>query len=558
MTQTGERVKIVGEYTDDGISGDKAEGRPGFQRLLADAKNRTFDGITVYDLNRLGRLDPMEFGFWLLPVRQAGVRLFSLDRGERDWHDALQLAMLGIETTGSKEYLKKLSAGVLRGRRQTAESGHWTGGVAPVGYMSVPDESVPPRRDGTRPKRLVIDPEWAGVVTEVFERYARTEVSMLALARDLNARKVPPRLAKLKGGARNWSRAGVRWLLTNPVYLGRIVFNRFSLSKYNSIYGGVITGKQCLTENPKREAHPESDYVVREGTHDALVDPETWSLVQQRIASRKGTNKRGGAVGEAMNTHGTRATIFAGLVYCSVCGSKMHGYRAKWGAREMLYACEGRRNVSGNGCRIFRTIPETHLVEAATAFVLNHLGEHNRAEWTADAERRLLAVARSDPARLDKARAEVAALDAKIDSGEDAFLTAPPSLRGGLAAKLEAWKAQRDAARERVKEQEARAAQTADVKKTARAVADALAGLHDALTTGDDAKRRAVFRLCCERIEVTFGEREYRGGKYSKPAGCLILIREDAFTVGNLVGPVCALLGLNLGKESLSRWLCPS
>ena len=86
-TQAGVCVKLVGEYVDEGISGDKAEKRPGFQRLLADAKNGVFEGITCYDQSRLGRMDEIDFGHWMAPVRAAGVRLFFTNSGEGQWHD---------------------------------------------------------------------------------------------------------------------------------------------------------------------------------------------------------------------------------------------------------------------------------------------------------------------------------------------------------------------------------------------------------------------------------------------------------------------------------------
>src|ERR1700740_1308698 len=46
--------KIVGEYSDNGVSGAK-ESRPELNRLLADAKRRKFDAIAVWKLDGLGR-----------------------------------------------------------------------------------------------------------------------------------------------------------------------------------------------------------------------------------------------------------------------------------------------------------------------------------------------------------------------------------------------------------------------------------------------------------------------------------------------------------------------
>lgn len=73
--------KITEEYRDDGISGDDTAKRLGFQRMIADAKAGRFDLIYVWDLSRLGRFDVLEGGFWLKPLRDAGVQIVTLDRG---------------------------------------------------------------------------------------------------------------------------------------------------------------------------------------------------------------------------------------------------------------------------------------------------------------------------------------------------------------------------------------------------------------------------------------------------------------------------------------------
>ena len=46
--------EIVGEYTDIGVSGSK-DSRPELNRLMADAKQRRFDAVCVWKLDRFGR-----------------------------------------------------------------------------------------------------------------------------------------------------------------------------------------------------------------------------------------------------------------------------------------------------------------------------------------------------------------------------------------------------------------------------------------------------------------------------------------------------------------------
>ena len=79
--------EIVGEYLDDGISGDKTEKRIGFQAMIRDASTGDFDRILCFDQDRFGRFDMIEAGSWIMPLRAAGVSLETIAQGAIDWND---------------------------------------------------------------------------------------------------------------------------------------------------------------------------------------------------------------------------------------------------------------------------------------------------------------------------------------------------------------------------------------------------------------------------------------------------------------------------------------
>jgi hypothetical protein len=54
ITPASQRWNVVGEYVDHGVSGTK-ESRPALNRLMADAKQRRFDVIAVWKIDRFGR-----------------------------------------------------------------------------------------------------------------------------------------------------------------------------------------------------------------------------------------------------------------------------------------------------------------------------------------------------------------------------------------------------------------------------------------------------------------------------------------------------------------------
>ena len=71
--------RIVHEYLDEGISGDKTSKRMAFLRMHHDACNgRDFDAILCWNQNRFGRFNSMEAGYWIHPLMQAGVTLVTV------------------------------------------------------------------------------------------------------------------------------------------------------------------------------------------------------------------------------------------------------------------------------------------------------------------------------------------------------------------------------------------------------------------------------------------------------------------------------------------------
>jgi len=73
--------EIVGEYVDEAISGDATEKRVAFLQLREDAGSGTFATVLAWDTDRLSRNDPLELGYWLKPIRDAGVRLETVVGG---------------------------------------------------------------------------------------------------------------------------------------------------------------------------------------------------------------------------------------------------------------------------------------------------------------------------------------------------------------------------------------------------------------------------------------------------------------------------------------------
>ena len=123
---------VLREYLDEAISGDDTRRRVGFLRMREDAQQGEFSVVLCWDQDRFGRFDPIEGGHWILPFRDAGVRLETIAQGKIDWNDFAGRLIYLVQQEGKHAYLRDLSRNVTRGFLNAAKNGRGgTGGRAP-------------------------------------------------------------------------------------------------------------------------------------------------------------------------------------------------------------------------------------------------------------------------------------------------------------------------------------------------------------------------------------------------------------------------------------------
>lgn len=126
--------EIVGEYTDDGYSGETVDGRPAFQKLISDAEKRLFDIVLVIDLDRITRSKKSAEGAVIYDhFRECGIKLATpsdiIDLENED-HDFLA----GVKREVAKWEKRKILARTKRGRDEARLQGKFLGGDLPEPY----------------------------------------------------------------------------------------------------------------------------------------------------------------------------------------------------------------------------------------------------------------------------------------------------------------------------------------------------------------------------------------------------------------------------------------
>ena len=255
-------------YVDAGISGRKASIRPAFMAMIAAAKQSPppFGLILVHKLDRFARNREDSIVYKSMLLRQCGVRVISVTEHLED--DKMGLILEAMLEAMAEYYSINLGEEVRKGMAEKARRGEL--------------QTSPPFGYRAKENRLVPEPEEAEVVRELYRRFAAGD-SIHTLTRWAGERGV------LSRRGNPLDSRGIRYILENPVYTGKLRWGRDG------------EGSRILTE----------------GGHTPLVDRALFLSVQDLLAqnaSRYGRHARPG---------GARKHWLAGLVRCAACGGGM-------------------------------------------------------------------------------------------------------------------------------------------------------------------------------------------------------------------------------------------
>ena len=207
--------RLVAEYKDEGITGAKLLGRPGFLQMLADARQRKFDVIIAEALDRLTR-DQADIAQFYKQMVFYDVTICTKNEG---LIDPLKIAFKGTMNSIFRQDLKFKTS---RGLRKVVEDKRWPGSIA-FGYRTVtlisPD-------GGLKRGCLVVDKEQAEHVRGIFRDYS-DGLSPLQIARKLNTAGVKT----VRGG--EWTPSTIygnrprgTGILNNLMYVGILEYGR--------------------------------------------------------------------------------------------------------------------------------------------------------------------------------------------------------------------------------------------------------------------------------------------------------------------------------------------
>lgn len=376
------RLMVYDTYIDDGWSGTSFD-RPEFRRMIADIEAGKVNMVLTKDLSRLGR-DYIMTGHYMeryFPEHQ--VRYISLLDGIDTGVDSTANDITPFRAIMNDMYAKDISKKIKSVKRDKQRKGQFIGGKPVYGYKMHPTEK----------NKIVIDEEVAPNVRRIFA-LALSGMSCRNIAALLNQEGVPTpatyaNLPVARPGPYTglWSSERISNMLQNETYIGNMVQGRSVKISYKS--------KKCLRQDP-------ADWVVVEGTHEPLVDVETFRKVRALVLSRKHTRSR------------TYDFLLKGLIFCHECGCPLAVLNRKNARGEdvLYFVCRTYQRFTKAGVCTCHSIKERTVTDAVIAKVREVCRAHlNPDELLSIAEKTM-----EEQQRKNAEKTDLPSIEARIDS----------------------------------------------------------------------------------------------------------------------------------------------
>lgn len=268
--------EFAGVYTDEGITGTNTKKREGFKSMVADALAGKIDLIITKSVSRFAR-NTVDSLTTIRSLKERNVECYF--EKENIWtFDGKGELLLTIMSSLAQEESRSISENCTWGQRKRFADGKVTVPFKRfLGYDMGPDHN------------LVVNPEQAKLVKRIYGMFLQGQ-SPFQIARTLTEEGIPS-----PGGKDHWNPSNIKSILTNEKYKGDALLQKSFTVDF-------------LTKKKKTNEGEIPQYYVKDN-HEAIIDPETFEMVQTLMTTRtKGRNRK------------SSVSIFSSKVKCGEIG----------------------------------------------------------------------------------------------------------------------------------------------------------------------------------------------------------------------------------------------
>ena len=308
----------IGEYVDDGFSGTNFE-RPNFQKMIHDIERKKINLVFVKDISRLGRDQSVTSYYVDTFFPEKKVRFIAAT----NYYDTTDPNRQPIQfILAANDYFSDQNSHKIRDiLNNKRKNGKFIGSEPCYGYM----------RDPLDKGHLIPDPKTAPIVKKIF-CMANQNIGVSDITSYLNKQNypTPSKYKEITYSTKllsndQWSIPSVNKILANRMYVGDMVQHVQEKVSYKS---------------KKKVTLSKDNWIIKENTHEPLVDRETYMLIQRRkhqnIKNTKPTSDR-------------EIRLFESLLFCKECGNRLTvSYRKRndyWSINCNKYSRDPKRRL---------------------------------------------------------------------------------------------------------------------------------------------------------------------------------------------------------------------
>lgn len=289
--------EFAGMYTDEGISATNTRHRDGFNRMITDALDGKIDLIVTKSVSRFAR-NTVDSLTTVRKLKEKGIEVYFQKENIYTLDSKGEL-LITIMSSLAQEESRSISENVTWGQRKRFADGK----------VSLPYKRFLGYKRGENGLPEVV-PEEAEIVRLIYRSFMEG-MTPCKIAKTLTDKKIPTPAGKEK-----WQSSTIESILTNEKYKGAALLQK----KFTVDF---------LTKKTKINEGEVPQYYV-EHSHEAIIPPDEFELVQAEFLRRK-------ALGKQYNSK----SIFAARIICGDCGkfygSKVWHSTSKY--RRMIWRC---------------------------------------------------------------------------------------------------------------------------------------------------------------------------------------------------------------------------
>lgn len=337
-TLAQKRNLTIGKIYREVVSGETISERKEMQKLLKDVENEKWTGVLVVEVERLARGDTADQGRVSKAFKYSHTKIITPVK-TYDPDNEFDEEYFEFGLFMSRREYKTINRRLQRGREISASEGKFVGNIAPFGYDRV-------KLKDTKGYTLSINQDEASIVKEIFRLYTFENNTIGSVVKQLNDMNLKPRISN------EWTISSVKDILSNPTYIGKIVWNRRKQKKKTK-NGHIIISR------PRNQ-----DYLIYNGLHEPIIDNKTWKLVQEKRKQNTPKIKHNKIIQNPL----------VGLVFCEKCGKPMQRRPYTKANKSATLICSNSKcdNISS---KLY--IVENKLIEALKIWLENYKVDYN-------------------------------------------------------------------------------------------------------------------------------------------------------------------------------------